>query len=111
MRRLIAAGAFVLIAVGATIGWYAWQHRSPSLPTARGMASATVVSTTPAAGGKVEVTATYDVGGRHTVTGSVDRTNFEQGGRVVWVCYPPKAAGDTGKAWIRVPGDRLCGQS
>lgn len=108
MRRLLVAGAFLCL-VALVAGIWSATHRSAE-PVPRGMASATVVSTSPAGDGSLEVTATYDASGRHTVKGTVDAGKFTQDGRIVWVCYVPSAPGDTGAARLRLPTDDLCGQ-
>lgn len=107
-RPLFAAGAF-LLAVLVALLTAAFLH-GDSAPAPRGMTAATVVSTASRADGLLEVTVTYDVSGRHTLRGQVNGAQFAQDGAVVWVCYVPKAPGDTARARLRLPSDELCGQ-
>lgn len=103
MRPRVALPLLLLVAL--VVGYLVWRHAQPSPTTTSAMAEASVVSSA-GDGDSLRLTLRYVARGRTlTTTGTVPAAEFARQGKVVWVCFDPRA---TDQTRLRLPMDPLC---
>lgn len=105
-KRFFSIALPVVLLVALLVAYFAWRHFStPSTVSTTGMASGSVISSS-TSGADLELNVGYVARGqRLQTTGTVSAAEFDQQGKVVWVCFNPSAPADT---VLRLPMDPLC---